>query len=281
GFRKVDPDKWEFAHEGFLRGHRHLLKNIVRKKTHYSSSQTSNQSLGIGLDAEIDRLRCDKLVIETELVKHRQQQLTTLSWLRTIEHRLEGAKMKQKETVSVLAKAIQNPTFFQQKLKQKDKKNEPDQDVVSNKRRRSILDQVTKNVGVEELVFQEGGSANFSTIGNVGFQEISQGSVENAYKDDIGIGQFEEGDFYMKLEPQEYGEILRFGDWKLEKLSVQKPQLIMEGKSLEKGEHKPIDEGFWEELINDGIEEIGTLGIEEGGDDLAEQYLGFLGSNLR
>ncbi|XP_073046935.1 heat stress transcription factor A-7a-like isoform X2 [Primulina eburnea] len=281
GFRKVDPDKWEFAHEGFLRGHRHLLKNIVRKKTQYSSSQTSNQSLGIGLDAEIDRLRCDKLVIETELVKHRQQQLTTLSWLRTIEHRLEGAKMKQKQTVSVLAKAIQNPTFLQQKLKQKDKKNDPDQDVVSNKRRRSVLDHVTKNVGVEESVFQEGGSANFSTIGNIGFQEIGQGSVENAYEDDIGSAQFEEGNFYMKLEPQEYGEILRFGDWKLEKLSVQKPQLIMEGKSLEKGEHKPIDEGFWEELINDGIEEIGTLGIKEDGDDLTEQYLGFLGSNLR
>ena len=33
GFRKSDPDQWQFSNERFIRGRRDLLKDIHRRKT--------------------------------------------------------------------------------------------------------------------------------------------------------------------------------------------------------------------------------------------------------
>ncbi|XP_075497296.1 LOW QUALITY PROTEIN: heat stress transcription factor A-2c-like [Primulina tabacum] len=288
GFRKVNPDRWEFANEVFLRGQRHLLKNILRRKIQYSSFQTSNRSPGscvtegsLGLDAEIDRLSRNKQVLVMELVKLRQQQQKTLSYLKTMEQRLKRAEMEQKQTVSLLAKAIQNPTFLQQILQLLIQKKDP-QGVTSNKRRRRILNHVSKIVGAEELVFHEGENSNIPTTGNVCFPELGQESEENGDKIDVGTGKFGNGDFYVKVEPQEYGDIPRFDDLELERLalSMQKRQLVMGEKSLERGECKPVDEGILEELITERVDEIETLCDEEDGDDLVEQ-LGLLVGKLK
>lgn len=288
GFRKVDPDKWEFANEGFLRGQRHLLKNIKRRKT-ASNFQTSNQGLescvevgSFGLDAEIDRLRRDKQVLMVELVKLRHQQQKTNSHLKEMEQRLKGTELKQRQTMSFLAKALKNPTFLQQMVQQKGRMKELE-DAIGKKRRKRI-DLCSINVGVEGIVRERERYACMVDDSGVGSQELGHGGEGSS----AGIG-----DLYVKIEPEEFGEISGF-DVELERLamSMEGPSVNMEEqilhsddddddieKDLINSAEKPFDEGFW-----GGIEdEIGKFGIE--GHELDEEVdvfadqLAFLGSS--
>ncbi|KAG6426906.1 hypothetical protein SASPL_111145 [Salvia splendens] len=131
GFKKIDSEKWEFANEEFLRGQRHLLKNIRRKKA---------EAVELGQDGEAERLRRDKQVLTMELVKLRQQQQSNRLYIQQMEQRLQGTEKKQQQMMRFLSKAMQNPDFMNQLVQQqKDKWKDPDQDV-SNKRSRLIED---------------------------------------------------------------------------------------------------------------------------------------------
>ncbi|KAJ4728637.1 Heat shock transcription factor [Melia azedarach] len=123
GFRKVDPDRWEFANEGFLRGQKHLLRSITRRKPahghgHQQSQQPHGQSSAVGacvevgkfgLEEEVERLKRDKNVLMQELVRLRQQQQSTDSQLQAMGQRLQGMEQRQQQMMSFLAKAVQSP----------------------------------------------------------------------------------------------------------------------------------------------------------------------------
>ena len=246
GFRKVDPDRWEFANEGFLRGQKHLLKNIRRRRT--IQLQGSQQALdacvevgSFGLDGEIDRLKRDKQVLMVELVKLRQQQQNTRNYIQSMEDRLRKTDGKQQQMMNFLARAMQNPNFLQQLAQQKERRKEL-QDAIT-KKRRQLTDQ-----GPSDL--------------------------------EIGVlGQGGEGNF-VKVEPHDFGDVSEFEVSELDRLVMDMHGLSgcqnnPEEEQIERGgEHesrdmiKDFDEGLWENLLNEGIEEeIGIMGVDQENDE--------------
>lgn len=117
GFRKVDPDRWEFANEGFLGGQKHLLKTIKRRRNVTQNVQHQGGAcveIGhYGLDGDMERLRRDRNLLMAELVKLRQQQQFSREQLRTMEARLQSTERKQQQMMTFLAKALTNPAFVQ------------------------------------------------------------------------------------------------------------------------------------------------------------------------
>ncbi|XP_027360056.1 heat stress transcription factor A-1d [Abrus precatorius] len=148
GFRKVDPDRWEFANEGFLRGQKHLLRGITRRKpahgqNHQQAQQPHGQGSSVGacvevgkfgLEEEVERLKRDKNVLMQELVRLRQQQQTTDNQLQAMVQRLQGMEQRQQQMMSFLAKAVQSPGFFAQFVQQQNDSSRRISEV--NKKRR-------------------------------------------------------------------------------------------------------------------------------------------------
>ncbi|XP_068665404.1 heat stress transcription factor A-4b-like [Aristolochia californica] len=122
GFRKIDPDQWEFANEEFLRGQRHLLKNIHRRKPIHSHSQhhqTQGTTSGAlpesekqELDDEIERLKQEKGMLLTDLQRHTQQQQEMDSQMQSLEEKLRQMEYRQRQMMSFLARVIQKPGFL-------------------------------------------------------------------------------------------------------------------------------------------------------------------------
>ncbi|KAH9313684.1 hypothetical protein KI387_022311 [Taxus chinensis] len=133
GFRKIDPEQWEFANEEFLRGHRHLLKNIHRRKPVHSHSlpqQHVGETSTLGtyaeiknheLEEEIANLKQEKHVLVMELVRLGNQQQGTEVRLQSLEERLQLMEKRQQRLMAFLAKAMQNPRFVAQLAEQNEK----------------------------------------------------------------------------------------------------------------------------------------------------------------
>ncbi|KAI3781824.1 hypothetical protein L2E82_11850 [Cichorium intybus] len=103
GFRKVDPDRCEFANEWFLRGQVHLLKNIGRKRqsnirgncTVHSRSEDDEED---EMAVEIARLKQEQKALEKEMVG--------------LKKRLEATERRPKQIMALLCQVAEDPQIL-------------------------------------------------------------------------------------------------------------------------------------------------------------------------
>ncbi|XP_054800593.1 heat stress transcription factor A-4a-like [Prosopis cineraria] len=118
GFRKVDPEQWEFANDDFIRGQPHLLKNIHRRKPVHSHSLQSLQGQGSAplteserqsLRGKIERLKHENEQLCLELEKHEQEWQVNEIKIGCSKERLEKLGRKQQKMLSSVSKVLQKP----------------------------------------------------------------------------------------------------------------------------------------------------------------------------
>ncbi|KAH9617511.1 hypothetical protein KSS87_007815 [Heliosperma pusillum] len=119
GFRKVDPEQWEFQNDDFIRGQPHLLKNIHRRKpvhSHSMSTLQGNVSSNPVTDSErqkykddIERLRHEKELLLLESQRQKQDELGIASEVQLTKDRLQYMEQWQSNLVSYLSRILQKP----------------------------------------------------------------------------------------------------------------------------------------------------------------------------
>jgi len=129
GFRKVDPDRWEFANENFLRGRKDLLTEIHRRKgtgtgaggssrqqrQHLSDLKQSIIEVGQfgGVQDHLDSLQRDKTVLMQEVIRLRHAQAESERQIEGLQDRLDVQEERQQQMLTFFAQAIKHPALTQ------------------------------------------------------------------------------------------------------------------------------------------------------------------------
>lgn len=119
GFRKVDPEQWEFANEEFIRGQPHLLKNIHRRKPVHSHSLQNLQGHGNAsplseserqsLKEEIERLKHEKDQLLLDLHRNEEGRREFEQQAQFLRDRLQQIEQRQETMMSTVAGVLRKP----------------------------------------------------------------------------------------------------------------------------------------------------------------------------
>ncbi|KAG6414533.1 hypothetical protein SASPL_121905 [Salvia splendens] len=187
GFRKVDPDRWEFANEGFLGGQKHLLKTIKRRRN-VMQGVVAQQAGGAcvelgqyGIDEELDRLKRDRNILMSEIVKLKQQQLSSRQLVMAMEERLQNTEKKQQQMLTFLAKAFKTPAFVQQYV---DKYGNSKKNIEIGQKRRISTSSSVENLQEVAATVSTGSSLNYARDELAGIQ-LKVESLEDGSSTDL------------------------------------------------------------------------------------------------
>ncbi|KAL6185678.1 hypothetical protein ACLB2K_041806 [Fragaria x ananassa] len=170
GFRKIDPERWEFANEEFQQDQKHLLKNIHRRKPIHSHSNPQGSMVDqerAALDDEIEKLSNEKAALEENISRFQQQRSAEKLQLEDLTQRLNGMEQRQKNLHTFLDKAVQNPAFVEHLAR----KIESMDFSAYNKKRR--LPHAEHSQAVVENSFMDNQSSSRPEFGNIFHQDFS------------------------------------------------------------------------------------------------------------
>uniref|UniRef100_A0A2N9IXH0 HSF-type DNA-binding domain-containing protein n=1 Tax=Fagus sylvatica TaxID=28930 RepID=A0A2N9IXH0_FAGSY len=170
GFRKIDPEKWEFANDEFIKDQKHLLKNIHRRKPIHSHSNPQGSMVDperAYFDEEIERITREKAALEANISRSKQQRSAAKLQFEDLKQRVDNMEQRQDGLLTFLEKALVNPTFAEILARKIDSMDFS----AYNKKRR--LPQVDQSPTVVENSFVDNHSSSRPDFGNVFHQDFS------------------------------------------------------------------------------------------------------------
>lgn len=170
GFRKIDPERWEFANEDFVKDQKHLLKNIHRRKPIHSHGNPHGSTVDperAAFDEEIGTLSRDKDMLEANILRSKQQRSAEKLQLEEMTQRLDNMERRQEVLITTLEKAVRDPTFVEHLAR---KIESTDFSAYSKKRR---LPQLEHSKPIMESSLLDNSSSSRAEFGNIFHQDFS------------------------------------------------------------------------------------------------------------